>query len=111
MRVLLVHRLIARFGGAHKYALELVELFRKLDWTVSVALNPNESLRDFREQLTARGASLFDVDFDADTGAAARALDRAIDEIAPDLVDLQSAARSVRTTLLEPSLYQPPPRP
>ena len=101
VRILILHRLIASFGGAHKYLEGLIERLLDKGWEVHLAVNVNPDIDPLTDRLAEMGAALHRFEFDALTPrAAGAALDQLLAEVAPDTIDFESAATSMRELVL-----------
>lgn len=101
MKLLIVHRLIASFGGAHKYLIGLIKLLRGSGWEITLLINRNPDLEALLTTIRELDVTVVEVNFD-DLGPedGASRLDKLITEMQPDVIDFQAASKSVRKTAL-----------
>tara|TARA_R110002096_G_scaffold43479_23_gene117434 strand:- start:7157 stop:8305 length:1149 start_codon:yes stop_codon:yes gene_type:complete len=101
MKILIVHRLLGRFGGAHKYLLGLIEVLRQNKWEVALAINECPDLVDLLETASDLGAKIVVSDFDnLPSERSSDELGYLIDELQPNLIDFQAASKCIRSAAL-----------
>ena len=97
MKVLIVHRLIASFGGAHRYLCHLIGILNRMDCDVHLAINPSPATEKLISQLIKDNVSVHFVAFDdLSPKEAGNTFDKLLNHIQPDVVDFEAAAKSVR---------------
>tara|TARA_R110001592_G_scaffold126336_1_gene337505 strand:+ start:146020 stop:147183 length:1164 start_codon:yes stop_codon:yes gene_type:complete len=100
-RAFIIGRYVSRYGGAHKYLENLVQLLCTNGFEVLVGLELHEEIGEFCEVLKHSGAQLANIPFDSKSAIeAAGVLDQIVHEFRPTIIDCEVAAKSVRDTLL-----------
>lgn len=106
MRILIVHRLIAAFGGAHKYLVGLAERLTADGWEIHIAINPNPDIEPLLSRLVGIGIQIHPVDFDHDSPKAlGDSFDKLINKLDPDVIDFETGAKSIRQLALNSSMF------
>lgn len=101
MKILIVHRLRSEFGGAHRYLLGLIDLLCSMNWEITLLIDLNPDLRELLGQISQKDVCIKEVNFDSLTAKrAGQALDKVLLDTAPDIVDFEAAAKTLRSAAL-----------
>ncbi len=101
MKILIVHRLIAPFGGAHKYLHGLAVLLLAEGWDLHLAINRNKVTHEFVDSLCDMGVHVHYIEYDQSSQRTPGTdLDRIIAKSSPNVIDFETGAKSVRRVAL-----------
>ncbi|NHN36720.1 glycosyltransferase family 4 protein [Pseudomaricurvus alcaniphilus] len=107
MKILIVHRLIAAFGGAHKYLTGLIDRLAASGWDIHLAINPNPDIGELVQAQANKGVQIHPIDYDR-LGSAelGQVMDQLIQDISPDVIDFEAAAKSLRQLALNSNRFK-----
>ncbi|MBR9910203.1 MAG: glycosyltransferase family 4 protein [Gammaproteobacteria bacterium] len=107
MKILIVHRLIAAFGGAHKYLTGLIDRLAASGWDIHLAINPNPDIGELVQAQANKGVQIHPIDYDRLSSAElGQVMDQLIQDISPDVIDFEAAAKSLRQLALNSALIK-----
>jgi len=102
MKILIVHRLVSRFGGAHKYLVGLTRLLRSAGWDVTLIVDKNEQISSLLSDLKSNGVKIIELQISGRTsGESGAEFDQIVLAEDPDVIDFEAASKVVRGAALE----------